>query len=212
MANPGYYRPSEQYQDKVVSTKAPNRTSNSTSTQQPPDWYNQPPSWYNNAPQAAAPQTGGAAVGGAPQAPWGPNANGWNGTNMPPGGSLISQVQGMYGIDLATRYTTGNVIRIKDGRFYRVVGLADQVAKKETKGLTKVKGRDGKYYYMKKLSDKEAKNVGKAPTPSPTAQANANPNARFMEGRPGNPPGWQSPGNWWTMDWWNQPGMYKRMY
>jgi hypothetical protein len=201
---PAWLYPQDQ-SSTVVSKNAPNRST----SEKPPDWWNTPPSWYN--PQAAG---GGAAPQSTQGGPWGANwgtppaAMGGQGPGVlgaQPGaaqGSLLGQINGMYGIDLATRYTTGNVIRIKDGNFYRVVGATEAVKGKEKKGLTKVKGRDGKYYYMKKLSEKEAKNVGKAPTPAPKAAGPAQNANR----------GFQQTDNWWTTDWWDRPGYYKRMY
>lgn len=168
---------------------------------------------------------------GVPQAPNGAWGAYWG---TPPQAMQTPNMQGPVGpismvgnINLTERYTSGNVLRVRDGDYYKVVGEVGKVS--NTKGLSKVKGRDGKTYYMKKLSSKEIKTLGKnatilpkwaqinkgrEPVPITTQQPQQNPSAT-PSATAQQPPaniGFQQTDNWWTTDWWNRPGYYKRMY
>lgn len=123
------------------------------------------------------------------------------------------------GMDLTARYTPGNVIRIKNGHFYRVLGAADKV--KKGKRVDLVRGRDGKLYRMYHLTEKEARTINNGGGPlvpkeqapaqqGPPTTASGLPQGYLPD--PNNPPGWRPSGMWWGMDWWNQPSMYHRMF
>lgn len=151
---------------------------------------------------------GGYLPNGIPQSP---NGGAW-GANWGTPPAAMQQPGMMGNINLTERYTSGNVIRVRDGDYYKVVGEVSVT--KNTKGLSKVKGRDGKTYYMKKLSAKEIKTLGKNATQLPKNMPQGGGQAPVQQAPQQQQPniGFQQTDNWWTTDWWNRPGYYKRMY
>lgn len=172
-----------------------------------PEWYTPLVPLY-----AAPPKTTMSIPGGTPQPQAMPNAS--------------------TGVDLVKRYTPGNIIQARSGEYYKVVG--ERSAVRNTKGLTRVRGRDGKIYYMKRLTPDEVKKLGKnapaklppvgqqenapagaePPTPTPAPAVPTTPASSSTTAPPPWTPqsGQQEAGEWWTKEWWNEPGYYRRMY
>lgn len=210
----------------TISKKAPNRTVTGSGFSNSPTWYNPVVPLYT-APNNIQPQP-------FPTQTIQPQP-------FPSGTPSASNV-----IDLVARYQKDNIIQARSGDYYKVVGAVGSV--KNNKGLTRVKGKDGKTYYMKRLSKSEIKSldkktvqprIGNSPTSNgPVAQqppaagqvpasplpgagtshrtegyAVKNPDGSVTNSYADDPNrGYTKTDDWWTSDWWNRPGYYKRMY